>query len=105
MTSYSKKAILLGLGLFELTRERAEALVDELVKKGEIAANERAAYLNELVTAAAEKEQRLVDQVKTAVRDIIADLGIARADDLTEIKERLARIEARLSDNGDQHTA
>ncbi len=104
MSSYSKKAILLGLGLFEFTRERAEALVDELVKKGEIAANERADYLNELVSAAAEKEKQLVDQVKAAVRDLIDDIGIVRKDDLTEIKERLARIEARLSDNGDQRT-
>ncbi|WP_448589209.1 hypothetical protein [Thermodesulfobium sp.] len=35
------KALLMGLGVVDITREKAERLIDDLVKRGEVASEER----------------------------------------------------------------
>ncbi|RKY86229.1 polyhydroxyalkanoate synthesis regulator, partial [candidate division KSB1 bacterium] len=52
-----KKGVLLGLGAVTLTKEKAEELVDELIKKGELAREERATAIDEFLKKAEEEEK------------------------------------------------
>ena len=36
-----RRAVLLGLGVISLTKEKAEDMVDDLIKRGEVASGER----------------------------------------------------------------
>lgn len=45
-----KKMLLAGVGLASLSQEKAEALVNELVKRGEVAEDERAKFIKTLIT-------------------------------------------------------
>ena len=97
MFEHSRKAILLGLGALELTREKVESFVDELVKRGEASAKEKAGLVDELLKAAEEEEKKAMEKISSALREVISELGLVTKEDLQEIERRLARIEGRLA--------
>lgn len=94
---HSRKAVLLGLGALELTREKVESFVDELVRRGEASAQEKAAVVDELLKAAEEEEKKAMEKISMALRSVLAELGLPTKEDLQEIKRRLERIERRLT--------
>jgi len=96
MFEHSRKAILLGLGALELTREKVESFVDELVKRGEASAKEKAGLVDELLKAAEEEEKKVMEKISSALREVISELGLATKEDLQAIERRLERIERRL---------
>ena len=97
MFEHSRKAILLGLGALELTREKVESFVDELVKRGEASAKEKAGLVDELLKAAEEEEKKVMEKIGSALREVISELGLATKEDLQAIERRLERIERRLA--------
>ncbi len=97
MFEHSRKAILLGLGALELTREKVESFVDELVKRGEASAKEKAGLVDELLKAAEEEEKKVMEKISSALREVISELGLATKEDLQAIERRLERIERRLA--------
>ena len=97
MFEHSRKAILLGLGALELTREKVESFVDELVKRGEASAKEKAGLIDELLKAAEKEEKKALEKISSALREVVSELGLATKEDLQAIERRLARIEGRLA--------
>ena len=97
MLEHSRKAILLGLGALELTREKVESFVDELVKRGEASAKEKAGLIDELLKAAEKEEKKALEKISSALREVVSELGLATKEDLQAIERRLARIEGRLA--------
>ena len=97
MFEHSRKAILLGLGALELTREKVESFVDELVKRGEASAKEKAGLVDELLKAAEEEEKKAMEKISTTLQSVLVELGLPTKEDLYEIERRLERIERRLT--------
>jgi len=97
MFEHSRKAILLGLGALELSREKVESFVDELLKRGEVAAKERAATIEEFLKIAEEEESKALEKIATTLGDVLAELGLPTKEDLQAIERRLERIERRLA--------
>ena len=97
MLEHSRKAILLGLGALELTREKVESFVDELVKRGEASVKEKSGLVDELLKAAEEEEKKVMEKINSALREVISEFGLATKEDLQAIERRLAHIEGRLA--------
>lgn len=93
MIDLVKKGILLGLGAAELTREKVENTVDELIKRGELAGEERKVTVDELLEGARKAQDELLKRVRGAVERTVAELGLPTKADLAEIEERLAALE------------
>ncbi len=104
MHDYSKKAILLGLGALEFTREKAQEFADELVKKGQLTVDEKAPYLDELMKEAEKREEQAIGKIKAAMRELINELGVVRKDDINGLEARLSRIEELLRKREDQRS-
>ena len=93
-----RKAIFLGLGAITITREKAEAFVDELIKKGEVASAERYTAIDKLLKEADAQQRQFQDKVNAAVQKTIAEIGLPTKKDWDEVKEALKRIEMRLTE-------
>ena len=48
MADIFEKTLLAGLGLFDLTREKAEKLVNDLIKRGELSQSDKAKAVKEI---------------------------------------------------------
>ena len=92
-----KKAMLLGLGVLSLTKEKAEELVDDLIKRGEVAREERFKMVDKLLKEAEKQEEELVRKISETVQKVITDIGLPTKKDLDEISKRLEEIEKRVS--------
>jgi len=85
-----KKAATLGLGLLDLTEEKARELVDEIVRRGEARREEA----DDLATSLLDHARGVREFVrKTVARQITAAL---EETDLAALEKRIAALEARL---------
>ncbi len=91
-----KKAMLLGIGLISLTKEKAEEIVDDLIKRGEVSREERFKMVDKLLREAEKKEEELTGKINEIVQNAITQVGLASKKDLEAISKRLAEIEKRI---------
>ncbi len=90
------RAILLGLGLLDLTKEKAKMLADELVKRGEVAKEERAEFLRRLVKRGEETREELGKLVEDKVGKVLSKLNIATKSDLNELRRAVDRLSRKI---------
>jgi polyhydroxyalkanoate synthesis repressor PhaR len=98
---FFKKSVLFGLGVFDLTKEKAEKMVDEMIKRGEMSQSDKSKAVKELLKGHDERMQKLktkidesVEKVTTKVRgkekEEVAKLH-KKLDDLAKVVERLEK--------------
>lgn len=89
MQELLRKAWFFGLGVLDATKEKAEALAAEMVKRGEVSQQESPQVVDQILAKAQEAQKTIVEKVKSAV----ADLKLVRAADLEALEKRVAALE------------
>ncbi len=84
-----KKGFLMGLGALTITKEKVEQVVDELIKKGELAKEERPKAIQDILKKAEEQEKVLFTKITTEVNKAIAKLDIATKEDLIKLEKKI----------------
>ncbi len=81
--------------LTQITRSRAEELVRELIKAGELERHRAQEWVETLVKTSRERSEALVDAVRGEVRQQLKELGFTNVDDLAKkVADILARSSA-----------
>src|SRR5215218_9763927 len=80
-----------GLQFTQMTQARAEAIVRDLVRAGEVQTEQTQALVSEMVDRSRQNTERLLDTIRGEVRSQIAQAEAAR-------KEMLDRLEAQIKD-------
>jgi len=88
-----RKAKHFGLGVLDFTREKAESLVDEMVKRGELTEQETAEAVTEIMARAKSEQEAFVEKLKGVVGKIVSESGLARHDDMEDLKKRVDELE------------
>ena len=81
-----------GLAFTALTQARAEALVKDLVKAGEVQADQAREAVSDLLERSRKNSEKLIDTVRTEVRSQITGLGLVSKDDLDKLEARIASL-------------
>ena len=92
-----RRAVLLGLGVISLTKEKAEEVVDDLVKRGEVASGERFKAVDTLLKEVDKQEKEIEHKIAGTVQKVVADMGLPTKKDLEEIANTLKKIENKIS--------
>ena len=71
-----------GMALTQITRARAEEVVRELIRTGEIERNRAQDWAEDLVRTSRERSEALVAAVRKEVRQQLKELGFTNMDDL-----------------------
>jgi polyhydroxyalkanoate synthesis regulator phasin len=74
MTDLLRKAWFFGLGVFDFTREKVEALVQDMVQRGEISQNEGPEAVKRILAQARESQENLEEKVKAVVEQVISKM-------------------------------
>ena len=91
-----QKIILAGIGTATITKEKVEGLVDELVKRGQVASEERPKIVQDLLARAEESERVLEEKVQKSVEKAIGRLGIPTKAGLDVLNERIDQLTRRM---------
>ncbi len=97
MLEILRKGYLIGIGLASLTREKIEEVVDELVKRGEVAEKDRPRIVEDLMTRMRDEQKRLSNSVKDTVQKVIGEMGMPTRQQFDELRERLEKLEKQQS--------
>lgn len=79
-----------GAAFTDMTRSRAESIVQELVRAGEIGVDQVQSTVQELVDRSRENTENLVATVRA---EVASQLGAASARDVKRLEKRLAALE------------
>ena len=94
-----EQAVLLSIGAAALTRERAEAAVAELVRKGQVGGDEGAAVVERLlarVRGEGPHGDGLVGRLEGGVQGVLRELGVVTRAELEDVQLRLMELEHRI---------
>jgi polyhydroxyalkanoate synthesis regulator phasin len=87
-----KRYIDTGIAFTALTQARAEALVKDLVKAGEVQADQARDAVSDLIDRSRKNSERLLETIRREVKEQITNLGLVSKADLDKAEERLAKL-------------
>lgn len=98
MSDLFKKAISLGVGLTIVSKEKVEKVVEELVKRGELAPSESKALVDRLIERGEEERGMFKTAVQEQVQRVLKDMNVPVQADIAELEGRIAVLERRVAD-------
>lgn len=78
-----------GMAFTQMTRDRAEAIVKELVKAGEVQREQAQERVEELVDRGRRSSDALLEVVRKEIAKQLAGMGLVTRADLAELEARL----------------
>lgn len=93
----ASQAVLAAVGAAALTRERAEAIVEELVRRGTLSRSDAHGLADELVESSRSGGAGLAARAGVALEGTFRELGLVTGGELAELALRVAQLEHRLS--------
>ncbi len=84
-----KKTVLASIGVFEVTKAKAEEIVDTLIKEGEIAKTKRSEAILELLDKAENSTKDFKDRVAKDIEATIEKMKVARKKDLEDLSKKV----------------
>jgi polyhydroxyalkanoate synthesis regulator phasin len=91
-TNVLKKYLDAGVSFTNLTQTKAEALVKDLVKAGEIQTEQAQAAVTDLLERSRKNTEAFIDQVRREIADSAESLGLATIADVTRLEKLIASI-------------
>jgi polyhydroxyalkanoate synthesis regulator phasin len=92
MSDIFKKTFLAGLGAMSLTREKAQEITNDLIKRGELAKTDEAKFVRDLLDLAEKNKSGLEDKIEKAIEKVMAKLDIPTRKEVEELKAEIARL-------------
>ena len=89
MLDIIKKSIDLGVGVLNVTKEKVEKLIDELVEMGEIPLEEKSKAVKEIMKKIQHEEKEIYNKIRDEVKHAIQEIGIATKGDMKDLDEYL----------------
>jgi polyhydroxyalkanoate synthesis regulator phasin len=101
MKELLQKAWLFGAGVFDFTKDKVEALVQEMVRRGEITQQESSEAVKQLLAKAQEAQQAMVAKVKELTKNSVDEIKVAKASELAALEKRVAALEKEIQGLGE----
>ncbi|MBV8691197.1 MAG: hypothetical protein JOZ37_08690 [Actinobacteria bacterium] len=79
-----------GMAFTQLTRARAEEIVKDLVKRGELRREQVQEQVDELLDRSRQNTEMLVGVVRKEIADQLGNLGLATKEDIKRLEAKIA---------------
>jgi len=96
VSSLIEKTMLLGLGVFTLTRDKVAATVDELVKSGQVQSDESRKLIDDLVTRGEKEQKELRKLIEKELDKARGTIVPVTKEDFDALRAKVDDLEARL---------
>ena len=84
-----KELLFTGVGAAVLLREKVENEIKKLEENGKIKTDDAHSFLESLEAKGKEEDQKIHDKLKSTLKEIIDELGLATKEDLDKLKASL----------------
>jgi len=84
-----KDLVYAGIGAAVVMREKVEEEVKRLEEQGKLKTTDAKSFLDSIEKKGQEEQQRVKDELKKALKEVVNELGLATKEDLEKLKESL----------------
>lgn len=98
MRTMLDKALDLAFGAADMTRERAQGIVDELIKRGEATREQSGTMVEDLLRRGQQQREELQVLVRREVSDTMSRMNMATRDDTARLERRIQELETLVED-------
>ncbi|KMK76841.1 phasin family protein [Alkalihalobacillus pseudalcaliphilus] len=88
-----KKGMALGFGLAAASKEQAEKVFDDLVKKGELTRKESQEFMDHVMAKGTEKQEQFDSKMMEQMKKLLREWDVATKDDVQALEERVKKLE------------
>lgn len=88
MTSLLEKTFLAGIGLLSMTREKAQKVIEELSKEGELQKGEVKQWVDQLSDRGEEERQALRNLIRDELKKVLDEMGPATKEDIQKLIDK-----------------
>lgn len=78
-----------GIGAASVLKEKVEEEVKKLQEQGKLKTTDAKSFLESIEAKGKEEEQKIKEQLKSALKEVIDELGLATKADIEKLKEDL----------------
>lgn len=79
----------LGAGMFQMAKEKFEKDLEELQEKGKLSKADLDEFIEKSKSRGEEEEKEFKEKLKSIIKDVMDDLGVATKDDIEQLKKEL----------------
>lgn len=84
-----KELLHTGIGVAVILKQKVEDEMKRLEDEGKIKTKDAKSFLESIETKGKEEEARIKEQLKSTLKEVIDELGLATKEDLAKLKEDL----------------
>lgn len=84
-----KELLFTGIGATMLFKEKVESEIKKLEESGKLKTDDAKSFLESLEQKGKDEEERVKEEMKKMLKEIIDELGLATKDDIEKLKESL----------------
>jgi len=96
--SILKNTVLAGIGFAELTKKKAEELIDTLIKTGDLSKSEKKEAVLELLSKAETKTKETTSKVSKEIEKAIKSVSITKKSDIEALSKKIDKLNRKISD-------
>lgn len=93
MLDVLRTLLLAGVGAIDLTDEKMRSVIDELIRRGELAADEARELTALWAAGARDRRDAIADRVRTAVDEALARHNVASHASVVDLQARIDALE------------
>ena len=90
-----RRIALITSGVVELTRNRAEAIVRDLIKSGDLSGGQATQAVKDLMERSKQNRDEILNLIRSEIRNQTESIGLASRRDIERLERRVARLEDR----------
>jgi len=92
MFKLGRKMFLAGLGMLSLTKERANEIAQELIKKGELSQSESKDFVIDLLDKAEKEKDKLIEKIKPEIEKSLEKMNLMSKKDIDKLTEKINKL-------------
>ncbi len=94
MEDFFRKTVMAGLGFLDMTKEKVEEFIDDMIKRGELTQDERSRYVKETMEKVEQRTSEAKIWVQQQVQETIAQIKPKAQKAVDELEIKLNELTA-----------
>jgi len=92
-----ERTFLVGVGAAAFTKDRAQELVEEFVRRGQLSSEEGRDMVDKLVARSRDEARSAMKKADSSLQGALRDMGLFTKRDVEDLETRIRQLEHRIS--------
>jgi len=96
MFNFTKKLLLAGIGTLSLTKEKANQIAEDLIKRGELSRSESKDFVVNLLNRAEKEKDRLVEKIRPEIEQSVKKMNFIPKKKVDELEKKINELQNKI---------